>query len=245
MPPLFLGLTSLPNSLPPLSERHRGTGMGVAVSSAHIFPAASSSSGGDSSHSSPAPTWSSLQQETALHKLLQHELLPQAAALHELPQHGSFPWGAVLQEQAAPAWVPHRVTSPASKPAPAWAPLSTGPQVLSGPCSSAGSPRGHSLLQASACSSVGSLPWATGGYLLHRGPPWTAEEQPASPSRVAREGSLLPTFQAPPPPSFFTDLGVCRGVSLTYSHASLLLQNAITQGFSFSSLTSYYRNHCH
>ena len=69
---------------------------------------------------------------------------------------------------------PHGVTSPASKPAPAWAPLSTGPQVLAGACSSAVSPRGHSFLQVSTYSSVGSLPWGTGGYLLHRGPPWTA-----------------------------------------------------------------------
>jgi len=41
---------------------------------------------------------------------------------------------------------------------------------------------------------MGSLPQATGGYLLHCGPPWTAGEQPASPwssSQVAREGSLL------------------------------------------------------
>jgi len=30
-----------------------------------------------------------------------------------------------------------------------------------------------------------------------------------------------PTFQAPPPPSFFTDLGVCRAVSLTSSYCSL------------------------
>ena len=31
-----------------------------------------------------------------------------------------------------------------------------------------------------------------------------------------------PTFRAPPPPSFFTDLGICRVVSLTQSHSSLL-----------------------
>jgi len=37
-----------------------------------------------------------------------------------------------------------------------------------------GSPRGHSLLQASTCSSVGSLPRDVGGDLLHHGPPWTA-----------------------------------------------------------------------
>jgi len=42
-----------------------------------------------------------------------------------------------------------------------------------------------------------SLPRAAGGYRLHRGPPWTAGEQPASPwssSQVAREGSLLQHF---------------------------------------------------
>jgi len=65
-------------------------------------------------------------------------------------------WGAVLQEQVAPAWVPHGVTSPASKPAAAWAPRSTGPQVLPGASSIMGSPQGHSILQASTCSDVGS-----------------------------------------------------------------------------------------
>jgi len=110
------------------------------------------------------------------------------------PSCGSLPRGAVLQEQAAPASVPHEVTSPASKPALAWAPLSTGPQVLAGFCSSTVSPRGHSLPQASTCSGVGSLPGAAGGDLLHHGPLWTAGGQPGSPwssSRAAREGSLL------------------------------------------------------
>jgi len=68
-----------------------------------------------------------------------------------------------------------------------------GLQVLAGPCSSAGSPWGDSVLQASTSSSMRSLPWATGGYLLHRGPPWTAGEQPTSPwfsSRAAREPLL-------------------------------------------------------
>ena len=202
MPPLFLGLTSLPNSLPPLSERHRGTGMGVAVSSAHIFPAASSSSGGDSSHSSPAPTWSSLQQETALHKLLQHELLPQAAALHELPQHGSFPWGAVLQEQAAPAWVPHRVTSPASKPALAWAPLSMRPQVLPGTCSGVGFSTGCRWISA---------------------PPWTFMGCRATACLImifttGCRGISAPAPGAPPPPPS----------SLTLVSAELFLSHILT-----------------
>jgi len=142
----------------------------------------------------PYSSMRSLSWETVLHKLLQLESFPWAAALHELPQCGSFPWGAVLQEQTALAWVPHGVTSPASKPALAWAPLSTGLQVLAGACSSVGSPQGHSFLQASPCYRVGSLPWATGGALLCCGPVWAAGGQPASPwssSRAARENSLL------------------------------------------------------
>jgi len=150
----------------------------------------------------------SLSWQTVLHKLLQHDSFPQAAALHDTPQHGSFPWGAVLQEQAAPAWVPHEVTSPASKPAPVWAPLSMGPQVLPGACSNVGFPQGHSFLQASTCSGVESLPQATGRDLLNRGPPWAARGQPASPwssSRAAREGSLLRHLEhLLPPPSSLT-----------------------------------------
>ncbi|KAK4830049.1 hypothetical protein QYF61_008387 [Mycteria americana] len=66
----------------------------------------------------------SLPRETVLHELLQCQSFPQAAVLHKLLQRGSLPRGAVLQEQTAPAWVPYGVTVPASKPAPARAPLS-------------------------------------------------------------------------------------------------------------------------
>jgi len=79
-----------------------------------------------------------------------------------------------------------------------------GPQVLAG-----------------ACSSVGSLPWTTGGPLLHHEPPWTAGGQPASPwssSRAAREGSLLRRFgHLLPPPS-----------SLTLVSAELFLSDHLT-----------------
>jgi len=98
----------------------------------------------------------SLPQETAGHKFLQSESFPWATGLHKLLQCGFLPRGAVLQEQTAPLWVPHGVTSPASKPGPAWAPLSTGPQVLPRACSSVGFPQGHSLLWVSACSRVRS-----------------------------------------------------------------------------------------
>jgi len=188
------------------------------VSSSHTVSAAPSSSGGGLLTLCPCSRVRSLSWETVLHELLQHESLP---VLDKLPQSGSFPWGAVLQEQAVLVWVPHGVTSPASKPALVWAPLSTGPQVLPGACSSAGSPQGHSFLQASTCSGVGSLPRATGGYLLHCGPPWVAGEQPAPPwssSRAAREGSLLQCLEhLLPPPS-----------SLTWVSAELLLSQHLT-----------------
>jgi len=176
--------------------------MGVTVSLSHVVSAAPSSSGGGLLTLCPCSSVRSLSRETVLHKLLQHESFPWAAALHKLPQRGSSPWVADLQEQAAPAWVPHGVTSPASKPAPASAPLSTGPQVLAGACSGTGSSWGHSLLQVSICSGVRSLPWTTSGYLLHRGPLWTAGGQPASPwssSRAAREDSLLRYLEHPLP----------------------------------------------
>jgi len=146
-----------------------------------ITPCLCRSSGGGLLALCPCSSVRSLSQETVLHKLLQCESFPRAAALHELLQCGSLPQGGVLQEQAAPAWVPHGVTSPVSKPAMVWAPLSTDPQVPAGACSSGGSPWGHSFLQASTCSGMGSLPRATGGYLLHRGPPWAAGGQLASP----------------------------------------------------------------
>ena len=133
---------------------------------------------------------------------------------------GPFPRGAVLQEQAAPAWVPHRVTSPASKPALAWAPLSMGPQVLAGACSSTGSPQGHSLLQASTCSGVGSLPQAIGGDLLHHGCRGTTCLTTVFITSCKGRVSA-PISWAPPLPSCFTDLRVCRVVSLTSSHSSL------------------------
>jgi len=154
--------------------------MEVEVSSSYIASATPSSSGGRLLTLFSCSRVRSFSWETVLHKLLHCESFPRAAALHKLPQRVSFPWSAVLQEQAAPAWVPHGVTSPASKPSLVWAPLSTGPQVLAGAYSSSGSPRGHSLLQASTHSGMGSLPRAAGGDLLHHGPPWTAGRQPAS-----------------------------------------------------------------
>lgn len=62
----------------------------------------------------PCSSVESLAQES-LHKLLHCESFPWAADLNRLLQAGSLPWGTVLQEQAAPAWVPHRFAGPVSK----------------------------------------------------------------------------------------------------------------------------------
>ena len=108
--------------------------------------------------------------------------------------------------RTAPVWVPCGVTSPGQKT-----------------CSSTGFPQGHSLLHMQPPALVWGRPRAAGGYLLHRGPPWAAGGQPASPwsSPWAAGESLLRCLEHLLPS--FTDLGVCRAVSLTCSHSSLRL----------------------
>ena len=144
--------------------------------------------------------------------------LSQAAVVHKLFQCESFPRGAVVQDQAAPERVPHGVTSPASKSAAAWAPRSMGPQVLPGACSSKGFPQNLSLLRASTCSGRGS---ATDCRWISA-PPWTSmgcrgKSHLTMVFTTGCRGFSAPVSEA----SFFTDLGVCRVVSLTSSHSSL------------------------
>ena len=169
--------------------------MGVAVSSSHIVSASPSSS-----HSSPAPVWGTSQRRQFFTWVL--------------------PMGC-SSSQTPPVWVRHGATSPASKPAPVWASLSVGPQVLPGACSSASCPQGHSLLWASTCSSVGSS-MDCSGSLLHGEPPCAAGRQPALLQGL--QGNLCSGAWSTSSPSFFTDLVVCRVVSLTSAHSSLWLQ---------------------
>ena len=140
-----------------------GQGMGFAISSSHNVSVAPSFS-----HSSPAPMWGPSHRRQSAMNFSNVAPSHRLAVLHKLLQCGSLPWGAVLQEQAAPARVPHGVTSPASNPAPVWAPLSMGPQVLPGACSSTGSPWGRSFLGASTCCSVDLL-GLQGHRLPHHG----------------------------------------------------------------------------
>jgi len=178
--------------------------MGVVVSSSHVVSAAPSSLMAGLLTLCPCSTVGS------------H---PWEAVLHELLQHGSFSRGAVLQEQAAPAWIPCGITSPASKPAPAWASLSTGPArrlLQRGLPMGSQTPLGIHLLQCGVlhglqvdiCSTV-DLHGLQGDSLPHHG------------LLHRLQGNLCSGTWSTSSTSFFT--GVCRVVSLSYSHSSLCL----------------------
>jgi len=65
-------------------------------------------------------------------------------------------------------------------------------------------------------------PWALSGDLLNRGPPWLqGDSLPHHGLLHGLQGNLCPSAWSTSSPSFFTVLGVCRAVSLTYSHSSL------------------------
>lgn len=98
-----------------------------------IFSAAPFSSRGGLLMLFPCSSVVSLSWETVLHKMVPHNPLPQ---------------GVVLQKQDAPAWVPHRVINPASRPAPLWIPLSMIPQIPTRSLPSVGFPQSHSTLWA-------------------------------------------------------------------------------------------------
>jgi len=188
--------------------------MRVTVSSSHIVSAAPPSSGGGLLTLFLCSSVRFLSWETVLHKLLHCESFPRAAALHELHGVQSFrnrllQLGSPTGSQALPAnllWC--GLLSP-------WVRRS-----WQEPAPARGSQQCHSLLQASTCSGMGSLPWATGGDLLHRGPPCTAGAQPASPwssTQAARENSAPATRASLPPPS-----------SLTVVSAELFLSHRLT-----------------
>ena len=136
--------------------------------------------------------------------------------------------------QTAPAWVPYGVTSPARKPAPAWAPLSTGPQVLPGACSSVGFPmESWPSLGVSTCSGVGS----SRGYRWASFPPWTSLgcRGTACLTMVFTTGcrgiSAPAPGASPPPPS-----------SLTLGSAGLFLSHVLTplSGCSFCVTATFF-----
>lgn len=121
----------------------------------------------------------------------------------------------VLQKQPAPAWVPHRVTSPIRKTAPSWVPLFMGPQVPA--WAFHGLPHGLQMdlsvlvvlhgLQGP--QHPGDPPWVAGAQLLLHGLHLRVQVNLSS-------GAWSTSF-----PFFCTDLVVHGVVPLTYSHFSL------------------------
>jgi len=189
--------------------------MGVAVSSSHIVSANPSSSEGGLITLCPCSRVRSLPWDTVLCELLQQKSFPRAIALHKLLHCGSLPRGAVLQEHAAPAWVPHEVTSPASKPAPAWAPPHWSCQKPAPAWASHGVTTSFGHPPAPAWGP----PQAAGGYLLNRGPPWASGNSlPHHGLLHGCRGISAPALGTPPPPPS----------SLTLVSAELFLSHLLT-----------------
>ncbi|XP_049649808.1 uncharacterized protein LOC126035336 [Accipiter gentilis] len=248
-PPLRSSRAQLPSRISPPSPPSGTGGQGWGLWSSHVIFCRFTSSGRGLITLFPCSSVVSHPRETVLHELLQRGPFPRAAVLHELLQHGSIPRCAVLQEHTAPARVPHGVTSPARKPA-LWAPLSTDPQVLPGACSSAGFPRGHSLLREPTCSGVGS----STGYRWISAPPWTSLDcrGTACLTRVFTTGCrgiFAPAPGAsPPPPSSLTLVSAGlfllhvltphSGGSFSLSQLFFLLKNVITEALPLSLIGS-------
>lgn len=108
--------------------------------------------------------------------------------LHQYIQPESFSWvtvhkwllwGTVLHGQAASTWVPHGVTSPASKSAPqmdGWAALSTGHRSCQEPAPTRVSHGVTAPSGTSTCSGVGFSRGCRCVSLHHHELPWVAGE---------------------------------------------------------------------
>jgi len=132
--------------------------------------------------------------------------LSQETVLQRLLQCESFPRGAALHKLPQHRSLPRGAVLQ-EQAAPAWVPTGSQP------------PSGIHLLWWGVPST---------GYRWISAPPWTSTDCRGTAYITmvfitSCKGKLsAPAFQAPPHPSFFTDLGVCRVVYLTSSHSSLL-----------------------
>jgi len=130
------------------------------------------------------------------------------------PFHVPFPQGEVLQEQASLAWVP----------------LSMGSQELPANLLQRGLlySQGHRSCQEPAPAQASREVMAFFGHptALAWGPPWAMGcKGTARLTMVFSMGcrGISALAPGPPPlPPFFTNLGICRVVSLAYSHSSPL-----------------------
>jgi len=199
--------------------------MEVAVSSSHIVSAAPSSSGGGLLTLFPCSSMGSLPGQTVLHEFLQHGSFPWATVLHKLFQHvvpsmGCSPSGTDCSSVGSP-WG-HKSCQETFSIVGSSLHGSTGPgRSLIQHRLPTGSqpPSGIHLmrhgvfprLQVDICSTM-HLHGLQGDSLPHHG------------LLHRLQGNLCSGTWSTSSPSFFTDLGFCRVVSLTYSHSSLLLQ---------------------
>jgi len=201
--------------------------MGVVVSSSHIVSAAPSSSGGGLLTLFPCSSVGSLPWETVLHELLQHRSFQWAAVLHELLQRGSLLTGCSPSGTGCSSMGPQRGHKPCQptcssvgsslhgsacrvcmswqEPAPVCAPHGVTASFKHPPALVWGPFHG---LQVDICSTM-DLHGLQGHSLPHHGLYHKLQGNLCS--------SSLSTSS-----SFVTDLGVCRGESLTYSHSSFL-----------------------
>ena len=179
-------------SLPPLSERHRGQGMWAVISSSHVVTAAPSSS-----HSSLAPVWGSSHGR---------QFFMNCSSLG--PSHGVQSFRNRLLQCESPAGsqdlsanlLQHGLLSPwvhmsRQKPVPAQAPHRVTASFRHPPAPAQGPFHG---LQVEICSTM-DLHGLQGHSLPH-----------------GLQGNLCSGAWSTSSHSFFTDLGVCRVVSLTY-----------------------------
>jgi len=188
--------------------------MGAAVSSSHAVSAAPSSSGRGLLTLCPCSSMKSLSRETVLHKLLQQFgcSSSRTAPAWVLPT-GCSPSGteSPTGSQALPAKLLQRgLLSPRvrrswQEPAPAWAPHGATASFRHPPAPAWGPFHG---LQVDICSTM-DLHGLQRDNLPHHGLQHELQGKTLC-SGISSTSSC----------SFFTDLGVCRVVSLTSSHSS-------------------------
>jgi len=194
--------------------------MGIVVSSSLVLSAAPSSSGGGLLTFFPCSSMRSLSHETVVHELLQHQSFPQAAALHRLPQRGSLPMGCSPSGTGCSSVGPPRGHKPSQQN---FSGIGSSLHGSAGP--------GRSLLQHGL--PTGSQPPSgihllqcrvpSMGYRCRSAPPWTSTgcRGTACLTTVCSMGCMGISALGLEHllPSLFTDLGVCRVVSLTSSHS--------------------------
>jgi len=190
--------------------------MRVAVSSSHVVPAAPSSSEGGFLTLFPCSSMGSLPQETVLHKMLQCGPFPRMQSLRNCCSVGPL-WGhkSCLKTCSSVSSSLHGSTGP-------------GRSLLQHRLFTVSQPPSgiHQLqrgvlhrLQVDICSTV-DLHGLQRHSLPHHG------------LQHRLQGNLCSVAWSTSSPSFFTDLCVCRVISLAYSYSSLQMQSVLCSNFS-------------